>query len=191
MTNAGEGEQARPDQPVHHLTPEQVAQVQPEWPQSPPLTQPQTPPQGYPYGPPPEQYGPPSEPFAQQPAWPVQGQPVKAKKTGLVVASLLSVILFAAAVTFGVLYLSEKSGHDSVSAQLATANKLLAEKEKSLATAQKDASDAKDDAAQAESKVESFQACHDAVAALSNAVINGASDAEGTELGTKMFVACA
>jgi uncharacterized protein HemX len=188
MTYAGESGQPNPEQPGLQLPPEQVAQVQPEW----PPTQPQTQPQGDPYGQQPfEQYGPPSQPFAQQPMWPAQVAPVKPKKTGLVVVSILAVLLFAAAGTFGGLYLSEKSSHDSVSAQLATANKLLADKEKSLTAALKDTETAKNEAADEKSKVESFQACHDAVAALSNAVIAGVSDAEGTELGTKMFLACA
>jgi uncharacterized protein HemX len=150
---------------------------QPEWPAAPqPVAHVG---EGTPYSP---------EPTTQQ--WPVSAPPAKSKKTGLVVVSILAVLFLGAAGAFGGLYLSEKSDHNAVSAQLVDKDKTLADKDKALSDAAQKADTAVKAQQAAESKALGYQACHDTAVALLHAAVGGAGDAAAGSLGVQLFTAC-
>lgn len=127
-----------------------------------------------------------------------QGTPVPAprKKTGLIVLSIITVLFFAAAGVFGILFANESSRNDRLTADVAAKEKQVSDSAKQLKDAQDETAKAKDaqKAAEtarkrAEDDSASVAKCRDAARTLREAII-AEDDPKADQAFRDLFTTC-
>jgi|GEM_PF-3656510 len=136
-------------------------------------------------------YPEPGQPGQPVPAPEVQQPPpARPRRTAVVALTIVALLMFGAAATFGALWYVERDDHNQTTEQLTTRDQELADEKKAHDATNDKLTGAEKAKADAESEVAELTPCADAGKELARLALANVSAEEATQAGAALVVAC-